>query len=196
MDGFEDIQYRQYFEDFLNLQAQDEVFVDVGGFDGYTSMEFIKRCPNFNKIYFLEPDSINLQKANDLLKQYSNIEYLEIGASNKKETLRFENEQGSSSKVSDTGSIIIEADAIDNVIHERVTYIKMDIEGSEAIAIEGATQTILKYHPRLAICVYHKVNDLIDIPNQVLAIRNDYDIFLRHYTEGVVETVMFFIPKK
>lgn len=195
MDGFEDIQFRQYFEDFLDLQPNGEVFVDVGGFDGYTSKEFIKRCPNFNKIFFLEPDSKNLQKAKDLLSDFSNIEFLEVGASNKKETLRFENELGSSSKVAENGTIIIEANSLDNIIDERVTYIKMDIEGSESIAIEGATQTILKYHPRLAICVYHKANDLITIPEQVLAIRSDYDIYLRHYTESVVETVMYFIPK-
>ena len=195
MSIFSDIQHLQYFEDFLALNSHDEVFVDIGGFDGYTSNEFIKRCPNFNKIYFLEPESQNLQKAKVLLQNYSNIEYLELGASNKKETLRFENELGSSSKVSENGSIVIEADTIDDLIKEKVTYIKMDIEGSESIAIEGATQTILKYHPRLAICVYHKGTDLIEIPKQVFAIRNDYNLYLRHYTEGVVETVMFFIPK-
>jgi len=195
MEIFEDIQYRQYFEDFLELQVKDETFVDVGGFDGYTSLEFIKRCGQFKKIYFLEPESTNLNKAKVLLKEYQNIEYLEYGASNKRETLCFENEKGSASKVSVTGSIVIEADTLDNMIHDKVSYIKMDIEGSESIAIEGAKQTILKYHPRLAICVYHKANDLIDIPKQILAIRSDYDIYLRHYTEGVVETVMFFIPK-
>lgn len=196
MEGFEDIQYKQYFEDFLNLQKSGEVFVDVGGYDGYTSLEFIKRCPDFSKIYFFEPDSNNLKKAQNVMQKYSNIEYFEKGLSNKKESLRFQNELGSSSKVSENGPIVIEADTLDNLIKDKVTFIKMDIEGSEGIAIEGAKQTILKYHPRLAICVYHKANDLIAIPNQVLAIRSDYEIYLRHYTEGVVETVMFFIPGK
>ena len=45
MRGFTDSQYRQYFEDFLELKPDGEVFVDVGGFDGFTTLEFIKRCP-------------------------------------------------------------------------------------------------------------------------------------------------------
>ena len=71
----------------------------------------------------------------------------------------------------------------------------MDIEGSESLAIQGAKETILKYHPRLAICVYHKGTDYIEIPKRVLEIRDDYDVFLRHYTEGINETVMFFMPQ-
>ena len=196
MDGFTNCEYRQYFEDFLQLQPNGEVFVDVGGYDGYTSKEFIKRCPQFEKIYFFEPESKNINTAKNELQKYSNIVFFEKGLSNRTETLRFEHEKGSGSKVSETGSTIIEVDCLDNLIKDRVTYIKMDIEGSESIALEGAKQTILNYHPRLAICVYHKPNDLIDIPNQVLAIRKDYTIYLRQYTEGTDEIVMFFMPKK
>jgi len=63
-------------------------------------------------------------------------------------------------------------------------------------AIVGARQAIIKHHPRLAICVYHRFDDLWRIPERVLSFHDDYQIFLRHYTEGVDETVMFFIPQK
>ncbi len=72
----------------------------------------------------------------------------------------------------------------------------MDIEGAEYDALRGAEQTISEHHPRLAISVYHRVDDLRRIPELVLSYRSDYDLFLRHYTEGVTETVMFFIPRK
>ena len=71
----------------------------------------------------------------------------------------------------------------------------MDIEGAEGVAIDGAKNTIMKCHPRMAICVYHKADDLWKIPEQIFSIRDDYKIYLRHYTEGVDETVIFFIPK-
>jgi hypothetical protein len=48
----------------------------------------------------------------------------------------------------------------------------------------------------MAICVYHNPGDIWKIPQQVFRIRSDYKLFLRHYTEGVVETVMFFMPIK
>ncbi|MEQ9566287.1 MAG: FkbM family methyltransferase, partial [Pseudomonadales bacterium] len=61
-------------------------------------------------------------------------------------------------------------------------------------ALRGARHTILEHHPKLAICVYHRADDFWKIPETVFSIRDDYDLYLRHYTEGVTETVMFFIP--
>ena len=77
-----------------------------------------------------------------------------------------------------------------------LTFLKMDIEGTELLALEGASQTISRCKPRMAICVYHNASDLWRIPQKVLSIFDGYDIYLRHYTEGVTETVMFFIPQK
>ena len=71
----------------------------------------------------------------------------------------------------------------------------MDVEGAEGAAIAGAGEVIRAHHPKLAISVYHNAGDLIDIPRQVLAIRDDYELRLRHYTEGFTETVMYFLPR-
>jgi hypothetical protein len=92
--------------------------------------------------------------------------------------------------------LTIEVDRLDDVLDEAPTLIKIDIEGEEAAAIEGARRTIAAHHPRLAICVYHRAGDFWRIPRQVLAIRDDYDIYLRHYTESIYETVMFFMPRR
>jgi hypothetical protein len=77
-----------------------------------------------------------------------------------------------------------------------LTWLKMDIEGSEVSALQGSVRTISRYRPRLAICVYHLASDLWQIPRLVLNIDSRYAIYLRHYTEGVVETVMYFVPLK
>ncbi len=53
---------------------------------------------------------------------------------------------------------------MDDYITERVTFIKMDIEGSEANALRGAEKIIRTYKPKLAISVYHKKDDLWTIP--------------------------------
>jgi len=183
----------QYFEDFLIFEEGREVFVDVGGFDGYTTQEFIKLCPKYKSIHIFEPEEKNLKVAKDRLKDFTNINFHLLGLSNKKETLRFDI-SGSSSKISDNGAIVIKVDKLDDIINDEITFIKMDIEGAEENAIEGSKDLIEKYHPKLAICVYHHPNDFWKIPEQVLAIRNDYKIYLRHYTESIYETVMFFIP--
>lgn len=193
MRGFSAIEDRQYFEDFLMLGKYGETFVDVGAFDGYTSEEFIKRCPEYNTVYLFEPEENNLKMAQERLCGKRDVIFINKGLSDKRKTLTFD-VNGSSSKISDTGSVAIEVDRLDDIVNESVSFIKMDIEGAESEAIEGARETIGKYHPKLALSVYHKADDLWKIPEQIFSIRDDYQIFLRHYTEGISETIMFFIP--
>ena len=193
MNGFEHAPDRQYFEDFLNLKS-GKVFVDGGGFDGQTTINLIKRCPDYRSIYFFEPDPKNVDIARNNLSKYQYIDFYTLGMAESKKTLCFGSGEGAASKICETGDIKIQVDALDNLINEPISFIKMDIEGSEAIALEGAEKHIINDHPKLAICCYHKFDDIWKIPEQILAIRDDYSIYLRHYTEGTTETVMYFIP--
>jgi FkbM family methyltransferase len=195
LDGFTQREDVQYFEDFLNLKETGETFVDVGAFDGFTSAEFIKRCPVYSEIFAFEPDATNFKKCTDKLRSYERVQCLPLGLSNRKDSLRFD-VSGSASKISDHGTVSIDVDRLDDLLTCNPTFIKMDIEGGEPAAIEGASKTILRSHPRLAISVYHGAGDFWRIPEQVLSIRADYDIKLRHYTECIYETVMFFLPNK
>lgn len=195
MRGFQAIEDQQYFETFLELQVEGESFVDVGAYDGYTTEEFIKRCPKYKKIFLFEPEEENIDVAKKRLSTYQDIDFFALGLSDKKESLSFD-VSGSSSKISNDGEVTIHVDALDNLIDEEVTFIKMDIEGAEKQAIAGARGIIEKYHPKLAISVYHKKDDFWKIPEQILKIRDDYKLYLRHYTEGISETIMFFIPIK
>ena len=72
-------------------------------------------------------------------------------------------------------------------------YLKMDIEGSELRALKGARKFISAYHPRMAISVYHKVNDFIDIPEFVLGIDRNYEFYMRQYFSNMAETVLYAI---
>jgi len=67
---------------------------------------------------------------------------------------------------------------IDKIVGElalpRVDFIKMDIEGAEVNALQGARETLLRFRPRLAIATEHKFDDEVAIPNAVRAIRSDY----------------------
>ncbi len=193
MRGFEPKEHLQYFEPFLHLKKDGESFVDIGGFDGYTTEMFIRHCPEYKEIFFFEPEKNNMQVAKDRLKQYKNIHYLPLGLSNKKQTLRFST-SGSSSKISEDGELEINVDRLDDLIDRKITFLKMDIEGVEKEAIDGAQKLIKKYHPKLALSVYHKKDDFWKIPELVFSIRSDYKLYLRHYTEGISETIMFFIP--
>ena len=195
LEGFTDIQNQQYFESFLNLRPDGEVFADVGCFDGSNSLEFAKRAPNYRSIHAFEPDPGNFAEARTNLGPLRDVYLHNVGLSDKEGTLNFSSD-GSESKISPSGGIEIAVGRMDTILAEDPpSFIKMDIEGAEYLALCGARQIISSKQPRLAVCVYHSPGDFHRIPRLILGICDDYDVYLRHYTETIYETVMFFIPR-
>ncbi|WP_076591583.1 FkbM family methyltransferase [Herminiimonas arsenitoxidans] len=183
----------QYFEDFLPLQ--NAIFVDAGGFNGDTTEEFCKRYPDYREVILFEPSATNMADAKLRLAEHRDIRFIEQGISDAPGTLWFNSDAGSASAVSTEGACRIDVTTLDIALSDAVTFIKMDLEGWEMKALAGAEQHIRNDYPTLAISVYHSTSDFWRIPEYIASIRQDYDIYLRHYTEGWSETVMFFIPK-
>ena len=194
LNNFVDRQHQQYFEPFLKLQAYNEVFTDAGGFDGATSEDFMRLCPSFESVFIFEPDPANIAMLKNNIATKDRVYIEAVGLGDLYGTAAFTS-SGSTSGISDDGEVQIPIRTLDSFQLHRVTYLKMDIEGAELAAVRGARETILRCHPRLAICVYHQPDDLWTIPAEVMSIRDDYSVFLRHYTEGVTETVMYFLPR-
>lgn len=184
----------QYFDDSCPLRS-GEVFVDCGGFDGDTTEQFVKRCTNYERVSFFEPSETNMEKAQDRLRGVRDVRFIAKGVSDQSGTLSFDAEAGSASAVTESGGNTIEVTTIDEEISETVSFIKMDLEGWELKALVGARGHIQRDHPKLAIAVYHRASDFRDIPRAILGVRGDYAVYLRHYTEGWSETVMYFVPR-
>ncbi len=184
-----------YFEPFIDLNKENKIFVDVGSFDGETTLEFIRCFPDYSGVHVFEPEPKQMSVIREKLKGVSNIHYHECGASNCEDILKFTS-SGSWSHLDKDGDIEVKINTIDNLIKEKVSFIKMDIEGHEYAALEGARQHILNDHPVLAICAYHLVDDFWKLPELVFSYRSDYKLYMRHYTEGMLETVYYFIPHK
>jgi FkbM family methyltransferase len=185
----------QYFEPFLNLAKKGEIFADVGAFDGFTSEQFVKNCPDYTTIHVFEPVPPNMITAKQRLSSHNRIHYHDIGLSDQKGTVSF-SADGSCSKSKETGELNIKIDRLDDLNLGTFSLIKMDIEGAELAALHGAQKTIKENKPRLAISVYHRPSDIWAIPRKLLSIHPDYNVCLRHYTESIYETVMFFLPQE
>ena len=194
MIGFTNDHKGQYFDKTILPDMPNMIFVDGGGYVGDTARQLVSHFPDFKKIYLFEPNEKNITIAKKRLKDIANIEFFNIGLSNKKATLNF-NDKMSYSAIYTAGATNVCVDTIDNIITQKVDFIKLDIEGAEQDAIDGATRTIAKYTPVIACCIYHKAQDWYKIPQKVLSINNHYKIYIRHYMEGIFETVMYFIPK-
>ncbi|MCR5080887.1 MAG: FkbM family methyltransferase [Treponema sp.] len=194
LEGFNPPTEEQYFDNCLKLPA-NPIFADIGGFDGFTSKKFMEHYPDSKKIFLFEPEKKNIEQAKKNLAAFNNVEFIQKGLSCENTTLHF-SVNDSASMICEDGEESIEVARLDDLNLGDINFLKMDIEGAEGGAISGAENTIKKYHPNMAICVYHKKDDFWKIPEQVLAIRDDYDLYMRHYTQGSDETVMFFIPRK
>jgi hypothetical protein len=107
--------------------------------------------------------------------------------------LRFD-AAGPGSSISPTGQAEIEVVRLDDEVREPITFFKLDIEGAECEALKGAAGHIRSETPAMAVCIYHHQQDFWRIPFQVLEYNDRYKLYVRHYSEGVNETVMFFVP--
>lgn len=194
MDTYEVRFSAQYFEDFLSLSG--EVFVDAGGFDGDTTELFCERYPDYRAVFLFEPSAKNMRDAKTRLAQRRGISFIEQGISDQAGTLWFNPDAGSASAVSAAGSSSIEVTTLDLAVTQAVSFIKMDLEGWEMQALAGAQRHIRDEHPKLAISVYHGAADFHRIPDYIASIRQDYDLYLRHYTQGWSETIMYFVPRR
>ena len=181
----------QYFEDFLQLGA--EVFVDAGGFDGDTTEEFVRRYPDYRKVYLFEPSQTNIEAARQRLAGVRAIEFHDLGLSDQYGVLSFNPDAGSASAVMVGGVETIPVATLDEVVDEPVTFIKMDLEGWELKALAGCAVHIRRDKPKLALSVYHAARDFRVIFDYVLSLNPAYKVYLRHYTQGWSETVMYFV---
>lgn len=186
-------EYHQYFDMEIVKPANHEVFIDGGSLDGGDSRNFVVWCNGkYNSIYAFEPDKQNLDKMQATAEEIMGFEICPVGLWNKKDVLKFSSGNAENCSISEDGDISIDVDSIDNVLSGKpATFIKMDIEGSELKALEGAAETIRKYRPKLAICVYHKPEDIIEIPKKILELNPNYKLWLRHYSYVDTETVLY-----
>lgn len=194
----------QYFPDFIRERmGEDEVYVDVGAYTGDSIEDFLEAVNGkYDKIYAFEPDQTNLQ----VLKENLNgvrVYCMPYGAGSTNETTFFyrdgqdTNDTAKVVKTKEEANMQIEVVRLDDAISEMVNYIKMDIEGMELEALKGAEELIKKYRPKLAVSVYHKKEDLIDIPRYILGLNLGYQIFLRHHWECAgTDTVLFAVPEE
>lgn len=169
----------EVYRSILKL-TQNETIVDMGAYDGDTIREFLSFTDGkYDRIYALEPDAKNYKKLLANTQGMENVFLYNVGAWHKKDTLIFDKKAGRNSKLSSKGVAVSVTD-IDSLIDSPVTMLKMDIEGSELHALEGAEKTIRKYRPKLYVCAYHRNEDLFSLPEKILDIYDGYKIYFRH----------------
>jgi len=193
-----------YKADNIEIYAEsNDVVIDAGACYGDTSLYFASKIGKMGTVYSFEfiPSNLNVFNKNiEMNPQFkSNIilckqplsdvcdaqcYFLDYGPG----SILLENEP----KEYDGTAKTVTIDSFINSIDEKkVDFIKMDIEGSELKALIGAERVIRKHKPKLAISVYHNLEDFYKIPGWIESLNLGYKFYLGHFSTHKEETVLF-----
>lgn len=166
--------------------SNDEILLDVGGFNGDSIRDFLKVCNGeYKKIISLEPfpeTYVTLLQTIRELGISGKCKAIQIGAWHEKASLSFNNtEMGIDSKILSGANKTIEVDTIDSILenlNSEVSLIKMDINGSEYNALKGACETIKTNKPQIAVKMHVK-EDFFRLPILLKEIDPSIKLYLR-----------------
>ncbi len=184
----------QYFENFLNFNII-KTFIDAGGYDGSTTKNAINRFKNLKKVFYIEPFPKSMSDSKKNLSSIKGVQlvFLETALSKFNGFRLITDSEGSANHLSEGGEIRVKVSSLDSIINEKIDYFKLDIEGEELNALKGSESLIKTFKPFIAACIYHDQNHFWQIPEYLLSLNPGYKVYVRHYTEGIYETVMYFI---
>ena len=207
-----------YWPNDLYSLNSNTCFIDCGAYTGDTLQDFLEATQgSFRRYYAFEPDPSSYRALFAMTRALPNparervvADQIAVGRLTCDEQFSGFAYDGSSLTTGrnvndavfrshgvarDASPIPIRCIALDDMnFEEPVTVLKMDIEGAEIAAIEGARKLIQSQRPVIAACVYHTQSDLWNIPHLLSGVVDDYDFYLRRYSWHPWDTVLFAIP--
>ena len=209
--------FNPYFDQDFFTFSDRETFVDGGAHYGESTIQFAqsiemeklvhsiafepdaqnfaKCAANFAK-YLGEPENANHENGSLYCDKYT---LFKLGLWNENTILRYarigQNGEGTRF-VNDNvqlGYDMVASNKLDNIIDTsiKVTYIKLDVEGAEYQALSGAKQVILRNKPKLAVCGYHRVEDVWSLPLLIHSILPEYKIYIRQHSRAANERIFY-----
>ena len=175
-----------------------ETFLDVGAFDGDT-LRLFQETFSCKRGIAVEANANLFKEIEKASEKYAKgIEILPIAAWSKKTQLSFEEVRYGMIKVTEDKVGLLPAAPIDDFVSERIDIIKMDIEGAEAKALEGATNLLKLYKPDLAIAAYHRAEDFISLQAQLNSygyLEANFEWHFAHYSDCLDDSI-FYVTRK
>lgn len=190
----------QYFTAGIVPFSDDECYVDGGAYDGTQIRQFINYSQNkYRSILSFEPDPQNYLKARATVDELDDnrIKLMPYGLYSEQATFDFIASNNESSRLSSTkndNSFSIYTVKLDDYIDEKPSFIKLDIEGAELKALQGGERLIRTHRPKMSICLYHKPEDIWEIPLYIHSLGLNYKMYIRQHFKRFIDTVLYAIP--
>jgi FkbM family methyltransferase len=178
--------------------------VDWGAFDADTVRRFLDRQQgDFHKIYAFEPDPENFRRLKDYTRTLATtserVHVFRAAVGARRGRMQFDAGGGMGSSLSNTGAEQVDVLSLRDVIDQRELhgwlFLKIDVEGAEADALVGAAELLGGPQSIVAVCVYHRPNDLWELPAQLHSLAPDHELFLRTQGEDGMDVVCYAIPE-
>jgi len=149
------------------LTNREKVIFDAGANIGLFSLHALSTGTASVIAFEPSPGNARCLLANlDTYLRAGRLRLIPKGVWSKPTTLRFSTSNTNNPgghHISDDGDIEVPVTSIDQAVGElgvnHLDYIKMDVEGSEMEALEGARETLARFRPRLCVATEH-TNDL------------------------------------
>lgn len=172
-----------------------DVVLDCGTYTGNTSLYFSQKVGVSGHVYGFEAASATFTKYAHNMRGVDNVTPVHAAVSNTTGVLHFSGDNQGGHIVADGERVpAITLDAFcDSRNLTKIDFIKMDVEGAEDHALEGATDIIRKHRPKMAISAYHNAFDLVALPDRILSIA-PYTFKLRHFSNREWETILYCMP--
>lgn len=189
------------YKDVCKVKEGD-IVLDIGSYTGNTSLYFSELAGAKGHVYAFEaiPRIYEKLKNNIIKLGIENVHPINKAVLDITDKFQiYDNDCASSIHWGKSSkSIQVDAIRIDDFINyngiPNVDFIKMDIEGAELKALEGAKDTIEAFNPTLAIAIYHRPEDWTTIPYKILDINSNYRFYMKHSSRYFAETVLFAKP--
>ena len=160
----------------------NESFLDLGAYRGDTVEEFLRYSNGkYESIIAVEPDRRTFKKLSAYLENIDNSVGIQKAIFSESKNINFSSSAGRQSTISEKGEQI-ETTTVDKICGNRkITYIKMDVEGAENHALDGALNTLKLQKPKLNIALYHKSADIFELPLKIAEINPEYKFHIRRH---------------
>lgn len=185
--------------DVLAPLAPDVTFVDCGAYDGDTVRRFIRQQRgDFGRVYAFEPDENNCRRLREYVEALGEevarrVHIYQAGVGAGRGRLKFNSTGDTSAAFDGTGDVEVEVLPLQEVIEDGggTIYIKFDVEGAEREALAGADRLIRRARPIVAVSVYHRPDDLWELPLYLHSLDLGYKLFLRTQGEDGMDIVCY-----
>jgi FkbM family methyltransferase len=194
-EEFPKISKLPYFPNDVPRWDTNLKILDCGAYDGDTIRQAAECGYEIEQSFCFEPDFNSFNKLKNNLKDYKKVICLPIGVSEATAVKSFDSHFSTGSKIVEKGNSFVQCISLDDFMSDyRPNLIKMDIEGGELSALKGAQRMIREYRPNLAISVYHKSNDIWQIPNLIFDLLGSCKLYLRKHSRTIADTVLYVFP--